>query len=133
MIVLANGVFDVFHYGHLAHLKAATGFGNLSVAVTSDKFVNKGPGRPVFNQEQRRDIVNSLRFVHGAYIYDDLLEAFEQLKPDFFVKGIEYINQIQPAHMKYCDAHTIKIVFTDTPRWSSTALLHYYDRLQQGS
>ena len=53
-IVLCHGVFDVVHTGHLNYLKKAKELGDtLIVSVTSDKFVNKGPGRPVFDINQR--------------------------------------------------------------------------------
>ena len=52
-IVLCHGVFDVVHSGHLNYLKKAKELGDtLIVSVTSDKFVNKGPGRPVFDINQ---------------------------------------------------------------------------------
>ena len=53
-IVLCHGVFDVVHSGHLNYLKKAKQFGDiLIISVTSDRFVNKGPGRPVFDINQR--------------------------------------------------------------------------------
>ena len=53
-IVLCHGVFDVLHIGHLKYLKLAKKLGNiLVVSVTHDNFVNKGPGRPAFNVQNR--------------------------------------------------------------------------------
>src|SRR5580658_1034700 len=53
-IVLCHGVFDLFHIGHLRHLKSASEFGDiLVVSITGDKFVNKGPDRPAFPSELR--------------------------------------------------------------------------------
>ena len=60
-IVLCHGVFDLFHIGHLTHLHEAKKFGDvLIVSITSDKFVNKGPGRPYFNQEHRLNVLSSI-------------------------------------------------------------------------
>lgn len=132
MIVLCNGVFDPFHVGHLYHLQAAAKMGTLYVSVTQDAFVNKGPGRPVFNERQRIDMVESLGIVESAFLCKSALDALQWSEPDVFVKGIEYKGKILPEDETYCFAHNIKIVFTDTPRWSSTDLLHYYDRLRQG-
>jgi cytidyltransferase-like protein len=131
MIVLANGCFDLFHYGHLLHLQAAAKMGTLYVAITLDRNVNKGNGRPVFTHVQRHAIISALRCVHEALFFDSVLDAMELWKPTIFVKGIEYAGKIEPAHRKYCEEHRITIAFTDTPRWSSTDLLHYYDRLRQ--
>ena len=48
-VVLAHGVFDLLHMGHVRHLEAAKAEGDLLVVtLTADRHVNKGPGRPVF-------------------------------------------------------------------------------------
>ena len=50
-IVLCHGVFDLLHFGHLEHFKEAKQKGDiLIVSITPDRFVNKGPGRPAFNE-----------------------------------------------------------------------------------
>ena len=47
-IILCHGVFDLLHVGHIKHLEKAKQLGDkLVVSITSDKFVNKGPGKPV--------------------------------------------------------------------------------------
>lgn len=123
MRVLANGVFDVFHYGHLRHLKAASRLGDsLTVSVTNDLFVNKGPGRPVFTHHQRAAVIRALRCVDDVIIVDGLMEALEIL-PDILVKGKEYKGKMEPEHLAYCKKHKIKIVFTDEPTYSSTEIL----------
>ena len=49
-IVLSHGVFDLVHPGHIKHLELAKKEGDLLVvAIVPDRFVNKGPGRPIFN------------------------------------------------------------------------------------
>src|SRR6204780_1424512 len=51
-VVQCHGTFDLLHLGHVRHLEAARKLGDvLIVTVTADRFVNKGPGRPVFNAE----------------------------------------------------------------------------------
>ena len=51
-IVLCHGVFDLLHPGHIRHLDAAKHNGDvLIVSVTPDQFVNRGPGRPVFQHK----------------------------------------------------------------------------------
>ena len=53
-IVLCHGVFDLIHIGHLKHFISAKKFGEiLVVSLTPDKFVGKGPGRPVFSEKLR--------------------------------------------------------------------------------
>ena len=53
-IVLCHGVFDLVHYGHILHFQSAKKFGDyLVVSVTKDKFIKKGPGKPLFNSDIR--------------------------------------------------------------------------------
>ena len=53
-IVLCHGVFDVLHTGHLKYFSQAKKLGHiLVVSVTSDKFVNKGPLRPINKLSER--------------------------------------------------------------------------------
>ena len=60
-IVLCHGVFDLLHVGHIKHLKKAKEFGDkLVVTLTSDRYVNKGPGRPVFNQILRSESIAAI-------------------------------------------------------------------------
>jgi cytidyltransferase-like protein len=50
-IVLCHGCFDLMHPGHIKHFQAAKKMGNiLIVTVTPDIYVDKGPNRPVFNE-----------------------------------------------------------------------------------
>ena len=49
-----HGTFDLIHPGHIIHLEEAKALGDvLVVTVTDEKHVNKGPGRPCFNDELR--------------------------------------------------------------------------------
>jgi rfaE bifunctional protein kinase chain/domain/rfaE bifunctional protein nucleotidyltransferase chain/domain len=94
-IVLAHGTFDFFHYGHFLHLKKAKSFGDiLVVSLTADKFVNKGPGRPFYQQKIRSDYLASLKFVDYIIIanFKTGIEVIKKLKPDIYAKGNEYKN-----------------------------------------
>src|SRR5712671_3852228 len=60
-VVLAHGTFDLLHIGHVRHLQAARRHGDvLFVTITADAFVNKGPGRPVFAEGLRSEMLASL-------------------------------------------------------------------------
>ena len=124
-IVLANGVFDLLHYGHLLHLEAAAKLGNkLVVSITQDVSVRKGPGRPIYNEFQRARLVAALRCVDEVMICESLLEALVERKPDILVKGIDYRMGLDPEHTAYCEKHRIQVVFTNTPKLSATELIH---------
>lgn len=124
-IVLANGVFDVFHYGHLRHLRAAKALGDfLVVSVTNDEFVDKGPGRPMFPIIERMAIIYELRCVDSVIRVDNSLEALEIVKPSIFAKGKDYKGKIRPEDSKFCAEHGIRIAFTNEPTYSSTEIIN---------
>ena len=64
-IGLCHGVYDIFHHGHLLHLKnSKTLCDILVISITEDKFVNKGPGRPYHSEYERYDILKSIKEIH---------------------------------------------------------------------
>lgn len=130
-VVLANGVFDILHVGHVMYLEAAARMGDrLVVAVTRNAHVNKGPHRPMFDEKERIKVIRSLFVVNHAFLCDDSLDALEIAKPNIFVKGRDYIGKIEKRHQEYCDRHGIKIRFTNEPLYSATKIIN--DRLRTG-
>ena len=130
-VVLANGVFDILHAGHVQHLQAAARLGDLLVvSITADEQVNKGPGRPIFPADQRARVVRALGCVDDVLIVNGLTEALDKVKPDIVVKGIDYAGGLQQEHVDYCRDHGIEIVITDTPKYSASDYLNESRRLQ---
>ncbi len=123
-LVMCCGCFDILHYGHLVHLRAAAALGErLMIALTADRQIRKGPGRPVFNQDQRAEMLRELRCVDSVLVYDeprpdDLIRRF---RPAFYVKGKEYEGRLPEQAL--VESLGGKVVFTDTPKYSSTALV----------
>lgn len=94
-IVLCHGVFDFVHLGHIKYFKSAKSYGDyLIVSVTVDRFVNKGPGRPIFNQGQRLEFLNELEVVDNVMFShaESAEEVIKLIKPDFYIKGPDYRN-----------------------------------------
>ena len=53
-IVQCHGVFDLVHLGHIRHFNLAKKEGDvLVITITRDKYVKRGPGRPIFNENLR--------------------------------------------------------------------------------
>jgi cytidyltransferase-like protein len=71
--ILAIGVFDLFHVGHLRFLQFARAQGpHLSVAVTSDAITQMNKHKtPIISQEQRLEIIQGLSWVDHAFIVDE--------------------------------------------------------------
>ncbi len=130
-IVLCLGCFDLLHPGHLRHLQAARSMGDvLVVAVTSDRYINKGLGRPWFNQLLRMEMVGALWCVEYAFVndYPTGVEAIRALRPDIFVKGQELESGEDPTGRFQKEVAAAKEVgcevrFTHEITFSSTKLL----------
>lgn len=89
-IVQCHGTFDLLHIGHIRHLQAARGLGDLLVVtITPDHLVDKGPHRPVFTDQLRAEALASLECVDYVAInkWPTAVEAIHLLRPHFFVKG----------------------------------------------
>ncbi len=92
-VVLCHGVFDLIHIGHIKHFKEAKKNGDfLIVSLTSDKYVNKGSGRPIFNQNFRAEFLSSLSFVDVVFIndYPTSEKIISTIKPNVYFKGPDY-------------------------------------------
>ena len=94
-VVFTNGVFDLFHLGHLRLLEAARALGGaLVVGVNSDESAArlKGRARPVTPQFARAAVVAGCRPVDLAAIFDGdtPVELLRAVRPDVLVKGGEY-------------------------------------------
>jgi rfaE bifunctional protein nucleotidyltransferase chain/domain len=132
-VVQAHGTFDLLHIGHVRHLEAARELGDvLVVTLTADKFVNKGPGRPVFGEVLRAEMLASLAHVDWVAINEspDCVSALETLRPDVYVKGQDYINPEGDvtgkisAERAAVEAHGGRIHFTNEETFSSTELIN---------
>lgn len=87
--VLVGGCFDVFHYGHLHFLKEAKRHGDyLVVLLESDKRIKKlkGPSRPIHNESQRKELLESLSFVNKVILTKD------EMTDEDYKKVVQKIN-----------------------------------------
>ncbi len=97
-IVTTNGSFDILHYGHVNLLQKAKREGDvLIVLLNSDVSIkrNKGPLRPIVNQEERAFMLSSLECVDFVVIFDEdtPLSLLEKIKPSTHVKGGSFIKE----------------------------------------
>ena len=94
-IAMCHGVFDLVHPGHIRHLSyAKTQADLLIVSITSDIHVHKDSLRPYVPQQLRAENLAALEIVDYVIIDSQPtpLKNIENIKPDFFVKGYEYID-----------------------------------------
>jgi len=90
--VMASGVFDLLHPGHLYYLKEAKKLGDeLVVVVATDNTVRKRKHEPITPQEMRLEMVEALKPVDMAVLghEDDMFRTVEELKPDIIALGYD--------------------------------------------
>jgi len=96
-IVLAGGVFDIIHPGHIHTLNAAKALGGvLVVAIATDKTAKKMKKRsPLHDQELRRELVSCLSMVDKAIVghEDDIFQTVKEVKPNIIVLGYDQVHQ----------------------------------------
>lgn len=127
-VVLANGVFDLLHVGHVRYLEGARACGDrLVVAVNSDRSTAayKGPGRPVMDEEDRAQLVAALRAVDGVVLFDEPnVEALlEELRPAVHAKGTDYQVGTVPERAASAALGTETAITGDAKQHASRDLL----------
>lgn len=113
--VMATGVFDILHLGHLHFLQEAKKLGNeLVVVVARDSTAEKSKHTPVMSQEMRVELIRSLRVVDRAILghEGDHFDIVKEIDPDIIVLGYDQFhreNKIQEELIKRGFDH-IKVV-----------------------
>jgi len=130
-VVQCHGCFDLLHVGHVKHLMEANKFGdNLVVTITPDRYINKGSGRPVYNEKERAEIVDSIGCVDYVIIneWPDARCAITEVQPQFYVKGIDYEYDDNPDLMLEKEIECVRncggeIMYTYSPKYSTTDII----------
>ena len=96
-VVLAGGVFDIIHPGHIYTLNSAKALGDvLIVVVATDRTAQKMKKRlPLHNQKFRRELVESLSMVDLCVIghEDDIFKTVDLVRPEIIALGYDQIHQ----------------------------------------
>jgi cytidyltransferase-like protein len=130
--VIVTGCYDWFHSGHVRFFEEVSGLGDLYVVVGHDENVRllKGAGHPLFPQDERRYMVQAVRYVTQALIstghgWMDAEPEIARLKPDMYV-----VNEDgdKPEKRQSCEKHGLQYVVLKRlpkeglPRRESTVL-----------
>ena len=110
--VIVTGCYDWFHSGHARFFEEASALGDLYAVVGHDANIEflKGKGHPLYCEQERRYMVQSVRFVKQALISSgmgwlDAQPEIERIKPDIYA-----VNEDgdRPEKREYCLAHGIE-------------------------
>lgn len=132
-IVHCHGVFDLLHIGHIRHFAQAKNLGDvLVVTLTPDRFVNKGPHRPVFTETLRAEAIAALASVDFVAVnkWPMAIETIDRLKPHLYVKGSDYRDAEKDLtggialEASAVRSHGGELVCTDDVTFSSSHLIN---------
>lgn len=128
--IITFGTFDVFHVGHVNILERAASLGDyLIVGVSSDKLNFNKKGRyPIYNQEDRCRIINSLRVVNDVFIEESLEQKKEyiiQYEAGILVMGDDWAGRFDWVN-DICDV----IYLPRTPSVSTTEIIEVVKTLR---
>jgi len=128
---MIHGVFDIIHYGHILYFKEAKSKVDLLiVSVTSDRFVNKGPGKPIFSLNKRIEVLESIKYIDKVIISDtkNAVKNINNIRPDIYIKGKDYkdlkkdLSKQILVEKKAVEKNGGKILFTDSQLYSSSSI-----------
>ena len=88
--VMATGVFDLLHAGHLYYLEKAKELGDeLIVVIARDSTVRKQKHEPITSEKMRMALVESLKPVDKAVLgkEGDMYDIVMDIKPDIIALG----------------------------------------------
>ena len=133
-IVHCHGCFDMMHPGHIKYFQASKKMGDiLVVTVTPDQYVDKGSGRPVFDQYLRTESIAALECVDYVAVnrWPTAENTLRLLVPDYYVKGQEFEKLQDKTGKIQKEVGVVKeiggeIRFTHEIVFSSTKILNRY-------
>ena len=127
-IVLTTGCFDILHAGHVRHLQMSRGMGSkLIVCLNSDKSVKalKGDERPINKEEDRAEVLKSIRWVDEVRIFDgpNALDIIKEVKPSIITNGLGHkVEEI--IGKEFVESYGGRAVITDiTTHLSTTGII----------
>jgi FAD synthetase len=128
-VVLASGVFDLLHLGHVRFLEDAKKAGGpdakLIVIIAKDSTAEKLKSRkPIMSEDQRRALVESLRVVDEAVLgYEglDIGEVIEKIKPDVIALGYDQAEMEQEVK-EYLSKHNLSVSIVRIDKYGENTL-----------
>jgi rfaE bifunctional protein nucleotidyltransferase chain/domain len=128
-VVLANGVFDLLHVGHVRYLQGARAEGDfLVVAINGDSGARrlKGAGRPFLPATERAEILSALECVDRVVVFEepDVRAVLRALRPHVHAKDTDYTAHTVPERETTRELGGRTAIVGDPKDHSSTDLLN---------
>lgn len=145
-IVAVSGGFDPIHEGHIRYLKGAWEIAQdnnaqVWVILNTDEWLKqKGKGHPYYNYEQRREILQAIRYVDVVVPQignsPSVMESLKTYRPHIFAKGGDRnIHNLPQEEIDICNSLGITLVFgvggDDKPNSSSWVIEKIRDKYEK--
>jgi cytidyltransferase-like protein len=131
-VAMVDGAFDPLHHGHIEYFREARERLRVELLcnLAPDVYVaRKHP--PLLSQAQRAVVIDAIRYIDYTHQSgQDTETVLRELRPKYYVKGSDWRGKLPPAQEVICREHGIEIVYLDTVRDSSTAILKQYHESQ---
>jgi glycerol-3-phosphate cytidylyltransferase-like family protein/2-polyprenyl-3-methyl-5-hydroxy-6-metoxy-1,4-benzoquinol methylase len=126
-VAMVDGGFDPLHAGHVEYFAEAARLGlPVLCNLSSDEWVSRK--HPVLlPQEQRARVIDALRDI--AYTHASsgtTADVLRELRPRYYVKGSDWRDRLPEEEVAVCEEFGTEIVYLDTVRDSSTAIINRY-------
>lgn len=143
LLVMTSGGFDPIHPGHISLIEQSKkaveqAFKKqvcLVVVVNGDWFLRNKKGRPFQNLKDRSKIVDSLKWVDYTAPFEiendsTVNEALKQLRPHYFTKGGDRLDEATIPEWKTCKDNDIRILTNigEAKKWSSSSLIQQWEQ-----
>ena len=119
--IITYGTFDLLHYGHINLLKRAKSLGDyLVVALSTNEFNEKKDKKCFFSYEQRKSLLESIRFVDLVIpetSWEQKIGDIKEFKIDIFVMGNDWTGKFDDLK-QYCEV----LYLSRTPEVSTSGI-----------
>ena len=135
-LVMASGVFDILHTGHISYLEQARSLGDeLVVVVACDSTVRKRKHEPITPEAMRARLVGALKPVDRSIIgrEGDMLDTVAEIRPDIIVLGYDQGFNEEELHQRLSDRGMgyIRVVRADECADDLNATRRIVDRIRK--
>ena len=127
-VAMVDGAFDPLHHGHIEYFRAAREQLGVELLcnLAPDEYVLR-KHQPLLPQDQRAVVIDAIRYIDYTHkSHQDTETVLRELRPKYYVKGSDWRGKLPPEQEIICREHGIEIVYLDTVRDSSTAILKSY-------
>lgn len=129
--VYTGGTFDLFHWGHVNFLRQCSVFGDVTVSLNTDEFIEAYKGKPpIFNYERREEMLYGCRYVDEVvdnFGNEDSKPVIEMVNPDIIAIGTDWAKKDYYKQMgftqEWLDAREIVLVYIPYTNGISTTAI----------